>query len=136
MKKKKSRQALQQLPQAHISKSNPIYFGALFLRYLNPQVRICKMANMHSVNYHVIPSGLTLWIHPFILLQCFLLSFSRNFVEYCVKDFWEDFQICGVSITGKCAFQVKKLKEYISTHVPQGKVFPKVLINTPQAEGN
>ena len=38
-------------------------------------------------------------------------------------------------MTGKCAFQVKKLKEYIITHVPQGKIFPKVLINTPQAEG-
>ena len=45
------------------------------------------MINEQSVNYEPIPSGLTSRIYP-------------NF-GYPTLD-WEQFQICGVQITGKC----------------------------------
>ena len=71
------------------------------------------MVNMHSANYHVSPSGLTLGIHPFILFFAFFL---QKFC--CLKDCGEDFQMCGVPRTEKCVFLVKKFKEDIITYAP------------------
>ena len=40
----------------------------LFNKYLNPQVRINKMVNENTCNYHTSPSGVTSRIHPLIFL--------------------------------------------------------------------
>ena len=80
------------------------------------------MVNMHSANYHVSPSGLTLGIHPFILFFAFFL---QKFC--CLKDCGEDFQMCGVPRTEKCVFLVKKFKEDIITYAPHAKSSPRFL---------
>ena len=63
--------SVKQVPQPPISKSIPPYSVApsFFKEYLNPQVRINKIANKHSVNYHCNSSGLTSIMHPPMFLQ-------------------------------------------------------------------
>ena len=48
---------------------SPIFWCPLFSEnYLNPQARINKMVNKHSVDYHPIPSQLISRIHTLIFL--------------------------------------------------------------------
>ena len=81
--------SMQLVPQSSpISKSTPSLFGcSLFSKeYLNPQVKINKMVNQHSVDYRTSPSGLPSEIHPIIFLQTLkgfislqiFISFSRK----------------------------------------------------------
>ena len=73
-----------------------LFCRPLFLKkYHNPQVRINKNVNKHSVNYHFrnLPSHLS---EDSLVLS---LSLSRNFVEFVVV--WKHFQICSLQITGK-----------------------------------
>ena len=63
------------------------FFSDICMKYLNPQVRINKMVNEHTVDYHPSPSELTSRIHPLIFLwtpkgfmfspECFLNFFSN-----------------------------------------------------------
>ena len=49
--------------------NSPIFCCPLFSEnYLNPQVRINKMVNKHTVDYHLSPSQLISRIHPLIFL--------------------------------------------------------------------
>ena len=51
----------------------PLYCCPLFLKKnFNPQVRVCKMVNEHSVNYHLNSHGLTSRMHTlkFFLILC------------------------------------------------------------------
>ena len=43
-------------------------FSDICMKCLNPQVRISKMVNEHTVDYHPSPSELTSRIHPLIYL--------------------------------------------------------------------
>ena len=96
-------------------KINPLIYCCprLFEEYLNPQVRINKMVNDHSVNYHPNLSGLIspidppkfLWIHyRFISLQNICWVFLKPVYPTFAG---ENFQIYGVQITGKCIFESK-----------------------------
>ena len=88
-----------------------------FEEYLNPQVRITKIVNEHTVDYHPSPSGLTSRIHPLKFL-CF----------YCFSVFM--FQIYGVKITRKYICKSKKwicsfLLTLLSKVLPQVRITPK-----------
>ena len=54
----------------HYFKINfPVFCCTLFSEYyLNPQVRINKMPNKHTINYHSSPSQLISRTHPLIFL--------------------------------------------------------------------
>ena len=84
------------------------------MKYLKAQeVRIKKIVNKHTVDYHPILSELTSRIHPLIFLwtpkgfifspECFLI-FSKPVFHTMVV---EKFQIHGVKITGKCICESK-----------------------------
>ena len=70
--------------------NTPIFCCLLFFKeYLNPQVRINKMGNEHTVDYHHSPSELASRIHPlifiwspkgFISLEHFLNFFSNLYI--------------------------------------------------------
>ena len=108
----------------------------LFKEYLNPQVRINKMANKHTADYHPSPSQLTSRIHPliflwapkgFISLEFFFNFFSKPVYSTMVK---EKFQIYGVKITGNyiCESKIESADFYLC---PQAEGN-----HSPQAEGN
>ena len=52
----------------------------LFQKYLNTQVRTNKLVN--SVVYHLCPSILTSWIHPYSFKLLRVLSLSRMLVQF------------------------------------------------------
>ena len=85
---KVSSTSIQLCKGAHISyfKINaPIFCCPLFFEeYLNLQVRINKMGNEHTIDYHPSPSELTSRIHPLIFLWS-----SKGFIslEYLLNFF-------------------------------------------------
>ena len=111
------------------------FFSDICMKYLNPQVRINKMVNEHTVDYHPSPSELTSRIHPLIFLcipkgfifcpECFLNFFKPVFHTMVA----EKFQIHGVKITGKCMCESKS---WICSFLLMSlsKNFPQVLIVT------
>ena len=108
----------------------------LFEEYLNPQVRINKMVNDHSVNYHPNLSGLIsridplkfLWIHYRFISPEYLLSFSQT----CISHFcWGKFSNLWCSDHWKMHFWVKKLDPFIVTDAPLAKLSPRFL-SSPQ----
>ena len=99
------------------------------MKCLNPHVRINKMVNKHTADYHPSPPKLTSRIHPLIFLwtpkgfifspECFFNFFKPVFRTMVV----EIFQIHGVKITGKyickskswiCSFLLLSLSKNIS----------------------
>ena len=80
------------------------FFSEICMKCLNPQVRISKMVNENTVDYHPNPSELTSRIHPFIFLWIFLEFFLRPVFRAMVA---EKFQIHDVKITGKCICESK-----------------------------
>ena len=89
------------------------FFSDFCMKCLNSQVRINKMVNEHTVEYHPSPSKLTSRTHSLILLwtpngfifspECFLNFFKPVFRTMEA----EKFQILGVKITGKCMCESK-----------------------------
>ena len=122
--------------------SAPIFCYPLFSEnYLNTQVRINKMVNKFTVNYHPSPSQLISGIHPLIFLwtskgfispESFLnfflklhippwlqksFKFTNNY-DYCKYICESKNWICPVSL------------------MPPSKNLPQVFIIIPQADGN
>ena len=71
---------VQHIPQPPNSKSTPIRLHStlfcypfIFKEYLNPQVRIKKITNKPSLNYHPTPSELTSRMHALLFLQTLYL---------------------------------------------------------------
>ena len=98
----------------HYLKSNPsIFCCPLFSEnYFNPKVRINKMVNKHTVNYHASTSQLITRIHPLIFLWT-----PKGFIS---PESWiffprpayftlvvEKFHIYSVKITDKCIYESK-----------------------------
>ena len=114
----------------------PIFCCPFFFEeYLNPQVRINKMVNEHTADYHSNPSELTSRIHPQIFLwtskgfispECFLNFFSSL---YDPPWLWESFNLRLLEST----FVSQKIGFLLML---PSKTFPQVLIITTQAEGN
>ena len=85
------------MPLSSISKrSFPFSVNPFFLGYLNPQVRIIKMAN--SVDYHPCPSRLASRVHPitvnflglYLSSECLLNFFSNLYIFHHV---WDKFMV-------------------------------------------
>lgn len=70
-------------------------------------MRINKMVNMHSANYHVSPSGLTLGIHPFIL---FFAYFHQKFCWILSQRFWGRFSNMWCSKDREMCFSSQKIQ--------------------------
>ena len=98
----------------HYLKSNPsIFCCPLFSEnYFNPKVRINKMVNKHTVNYHASTSQLITRIHPLIFLWT-----PKGFIS---PESWiffprpayftlvvEKFHIYSVKITDKSIYESK-----------------------------
>ena len=92
-----------------------------FEEYLNPQVRINKMVNEHTVDYQPSPSELTSRIHPFIFLKA-----HKGFIspEYFSQ---KSFKFMVLRLLAN-AFMSQKLNLFIHTHAPSKPL--------PQAEEN
>ena len=83
----------------HFKINAPIFCCPLFSEnYLNPQVRINKMVNRHTVHHHPSPSQLTSRINPFIFLwtpKAFISpeSFLNFFMSLYVPPWlWKSFK--------------------------------------------
>ena len=85
--------------------NSPIFCCPLFLEeYLNPQGRINKLANEHSVDYHLSPSELTSRIHLLIFIwtpkDLYLQNIFSIFFPTCMAIMIaEIFHFYGVKIT-------------------------------------
>ena len=106
-------------------------------KYLNPQVRINKMENKHTVDYHPNPSKLTSRIHPLIFLwipKGFVSpeSFWNFFLNlYITPWLWKSFKFKVLRILAN-TFVGQKIKSVYFYSCLQAKLF----IITPQAEQN
>ena len=100
----------------------PIFWCPLFSEnYLNPQVRINKMVNKHTVDYHPSPSRLISRIHPLI----FLLT-PKGFIS---PESFLNFFLCILPHGCRnwiCSFLL----------MPPNKSLLQVFIITPHAVGN
>ena len=112
------------------------FFSDIPMKYLNPQVKINKMINEHTVNYHSSPSELTLRIHPLIFLwtpkgfifspKCFLNFFSNLYFAPCQ---WKTFKLMVLRLLEN-AFVSQKV-EPVHFHLNAlSKNPPQVLITT------
>ena len=103
--------------------------------YLNAQVRINKMVNKHTVDYHPRPSQLISWIHPLIFLwspKGFIspkpfLNFFLNL--YVPPWLWKGFKFIVLRLRAN-TFVNQKIE---SVHFHS---CPQVFIITHQAEGS
>ena len=102
--------------------NSPIFCWPFFFEeYFNPQVRINKMRNEDTVDYHISPSKLTSRIHPLISL-CTPKSFFSP--EYFLK-FFSNLYIYPTN--HGCWMASGILHHFL--HIPPSKTLP-------QAEGN
>ena len=125
----------------YLKTNPPIFCCSLFSEnYLNPQVKINKMVNKHTVDYHPSPSQLISSIHYLIYLwtlKGFIRSESSlNFFLNLYILLWlqKSFKFMVLRLL-QINFWVKKLNLFIFTHAPKQN-FPQVLIITPQSENN
>ena len=101
-------------------KINALFFYCplFFEEYLNPQVRVNKMVNKRTVDYHASPLGiqrsqspLTKRIHPLIFLGTpdSFICLSRVFIQFSLKPVSWSWEILksGVQVTGKCICESK-----------------------------
>ena len=73
----------------------PLYCCPLFFKkYFNPQVRVCKMMNEHSVNYHRNSQGLTSRMHTlkFFLILCQACIIHQGWARFSnlwILEYWK-----------------------------------------------
>ena len=120
----------------------PIFCCFIFFEEcLKPQVRIYKMLNERTVDYHLSSSKFTSRIHPLIFLwtpkgfispEYFLIFFSDLYIPPWLKNM---FQIHGVKITEKYIYESKN---WICSFLlmPPSKTLPRFLSSLLQAEWN
>ena len=111
--------------------------------YLNSQVRINKMVNKHTVDYHPSPSQLISRIHTLIFLwtpkgfispESFLNFFLNLYIPPWLQKSFK-FMVLRLLANTLIHLWVKKLNLFIFTHAPS-KTLPQVFIITSKAEGN
>ena len=103
---------------------SPIFCCPLFSEnYLNPQARINKMVNKHTVDYHPSSSQLISRIHPLIFLwtpkghispESFLNFFLNLYIPPWLRKSFKFIVLRLLQIH----LRVKKLKLFIFTHAP------------------
>ena len=106
-------------------------------KYLNPQVRINKMENKHTVDYHPNPSKLTSMIHPLIFLwipKGFVSpeSFWNFFLNlYITPWLWKSFKFKVLRILAN-TFVGQKIKSVYFYSCLQAKLFSRFLSLLPR----
>ena len=120
----------------------PIFCCSIFFEEcLNPQIRISKMVNEHTVDYHPSPSELTSRIHPLIFLWTprgfispeYLLNFFSNlFTPQWLRKSFES--IVLRSLENRFVSQKIKYVHFYSRL--QAKLSPRFLSSPLQTEGN
>ena len=116
-------------------KINALHFccSLFFEEFLNPQVRINKIVNEHTVDYHPSPSELTSRIHPltflwapkeFISPEYFLNFFSNLYIPPWLRK--------------SLKFILLRLLEntFVRQKIEPNKNLAQVLIITPKTDGN
>ena len=112
-----------------------------FENYLNPQVRINKIVDKHTVDYHPSPSQLILRIHSLIFLwtpkrfispESFLNFFLNLFIPPWLRKSFKFIVLRSLQIH----LWVKKIECFNFYSCPQAKLAPKFLWLFPQADGN
>ena len=110
------------------------YCFIFFKECVNPQVRIYKMLNEHTIDYHPSPSEFTSTIYLIFLWtpkgsispEYFLIFFSNVYIPPWLKKM---FQIHGVKITGKYICESKnRICSFLL--MPVRKTLPQVFIIT------
>ena len=100
--------------------------------YLNAQVRINKMVNKHTVDYHPHPSQLISWIHPLIFLwspkgfispKPFLNFFLNLYIPLCL---WKGFKFIVLRLRAN-TFVNQKIESVHFYSCPQAKLSPRFL---------
>ena len=121
--------------------SPPIFCCALFSEnHLNPQVRINKMVNKHTVDYHPIPSQLISRIYPLIFLwtrKGFMSpeSFLNIFLDLYIPPWlWKSFKFILLRLLTN-TFLSQKIKSVHFYSRPK-QTLPLVFNITPQAKEN
>ena len=117
-----------------------ILMTALFQRISQPPGQDEQNCKHNSVNYHNSSSVLTSRMHPLRpTLQGFIFLhnsvFECSFKGCTFHHVWDNFQIYGAQITGKCICNSKKQKKkrkqtFLTMHHP-GQTLSKVLFITP-----
>ena len=105
--------------------NDPIFYCFTFFEEcLNPQVRVYKMLNKHTLDYHPSPAEFTSSIHPLIFLwnpkgfispEYFLIFFSNLYIPLWLKKCFE-FMVLRLLVIH---LWVKELNLFISTHAPK-----------------
>ena len=126
----------------HYFKINPpIFCCPLFSKnYLNPQARINKMVNKHTVDYHPSPSQLISRIHTLIFLwtpKGFISpeSFLNFFLNLYIPPWlWKSFKV----IVLRLLQYICESKNWICSFLimPPSKTLSQVFIIILQADGN
>ena len=111
------------------------------MKYLNHQVRINKMVNEHTADYHPSPSELTSRIHPLIFLRTpkgFIFSpeYFLNFFSNLYITPWlrKNFKFMVLRLLEN-AFVSQKIESVHFYFIPYANIFPRFL-SLPQAGGN
>ena len=114
-------------------KINPLIFCCpLFSEnYLNPQVRINKIVNKHTADYHPSPSQLISRIHTLIFLWTpkgfiSLESFLNFFLNLNIPPWLQRSFTFGVKITAN-TFVSQKIESVHFYSCPQAKLYRKIL---------
>ena len=115
-----------------------------FEEYLNPQVRIKKLAKEHSVVYHISPLELTsrrhllifLWTPKGFISAEYFLNFFSNW--YIPIRLWKKIKFVVLRLLENTFVSQKKKKKLICIFLLMlpSKTLTQVLIITHQAEGN
>ena len=121
-----------------VSTISPILYCPLFSENdLNPQVRINKMVNKHTVDYHPIPSQLISRIYPLIFLwipKGFISqeSFLNFFVNLYIPPWlWKSFKFIVLWLL-QIHFSIKIFKLFDFTHAPNINLTKFLLLSPKQ----
>ena len=116
----------------------PIHCCSLFSEnYLNSRVRINKMVNEHTVDYHPSPSQLTSRIHPFIFIWTpKRFVFPESFLKFSFNLFiqpWlrKNFKFMVLRLPAN-TFMSQKIEFVHFYSCSQAKLSPRYLILLPR----
>ena len=123
----------------HYFKINPPIFCCplFFENYLNPQVRINKMVNKHTVDYHPSPSQVDSRIHLLIFLwtpkrfispECFLDFFLNLYIPPWLR---ESFKFIVLRLLAN-TFVSQKTESFHFDSWSQGKLSSRFLSSSPK----
>ena len=123
--------------------STPFSCCSIFFEDHDPQFRIKKTVNEHTVDYHPSPSELTSRIHPVIFLWTFKgFIFPEFFSIFCSNLYippWlrKSFKFISLSLLENAlvSYYFLVFWHFVFTHAPPAKLSHRLLSSPLQAEG-